>query len=434
MTPDDDKDPGSAITITDEDSRHMHAFIERVVAEVGPRMPCSPQEAEAAGLIKGEMAETCDEVALEPFTCHPRAFLGWIRLDVCLILASAGVLFSGLLASGEYWTRLLILGCVVTLNLASLVIMWKEFFNYEEFIDGWFARKTSQNVVGRIRPPDGDVKRVIIFSGHHDSALQFNLLRYLKVGYGILAFLGLGIMFLWIGASVVAIGLAVVDVLNWATYARVGAWLLLVGSPALVALFFFVSPGERANKVPGAVDNLSAVAIVLGVGRYLKAHPDLLPPHTEVRLISFGCEEAGLRGASRYVARHHAELATLNAETVNLDGIESAQKMMFFAFEPTTRTTHSPEVTRRLVAAAQAAGVPAHEFGHTFKEKLAGQISGGTDATAFSKAGLKAGSVGALTLRKGLQYYHQPTDTPDKIDPGALENALKVCLTYLRDR
>lgn len=208
-------------------------------------------------------------------------------------------------------------------------------------------------------------------------------------------------------------------------------WLLIIGIIPLIALFNFVTPGKTANKVPGAVDNLSAVSIVLGIGRHLKKHNNLIPKNTEIRLISFGCEEAGLRGAYRYVEAHEENLKKLDAENVNMDGIMSKNKIKFVEYEPTTRTKHSEEVVEKLIKAAESVNINAQAFGSSVKEKLIGQISGGTDAAAFSKANIKASTISAMELEELMKFYHQPTDTLDMIERGSLEQVLKICLGYI---
>ena len=55
--------------------------------------------------------------------------------------------------------------------------------------------------------------------------------------------------------------------------------------------------------VPGAVDNLAASALAAALARRLANNPASVPPGVEIRFISFGGEEAGLRGSRRYVAR-----------------------------------------------------------------------------------------------------------------------------------
>ena len=275
-----------------------------------------------------------------------------------------------------------------------------------------------------------------IFSGHHDSALQFNLLKYFKAGYPIILFIGIGALFLWIILSAVIVLLAVIGILlsippDYSFFLNFVTWLLIIISVPLALLFFFVTPGEKANKVPGAVDNLSAVAIVLGIGRYLKKHEDIIPKNTEIQLVSFGCEEAGLRGAYRYVKRHLSELKKFNAICVNMDGIQSKEATQVVEFEPTTRTKHSREVVQKILKASELVDIELKQLGASTGAKILGQISGGTDATAFSKSEVKAANISAMELRKFVKFYHQPTDTLDMIERGSLDDVLKISLAFL---
>ena len=415
----------------------MYNIIQKIIDECGPRMPCSPQEAKGAEIIKNELEETCDDVQIEPFKCHPRAALGWIRIVILLVITSFCLFFLIQLLLESFWAYFLSILTSILMFLAIL-IAWEEFFSYKEFIDPLFKEKDSQNVIGKIKP-SGEINKIIIFSGHHDSALQFNLLKYLKHGYAIVIFLGLGIFFIWfLGTLILGILTFFAALLNYILiyefFLNLALWLLIIGIIPMLLLFFFVTPGRRANKVPGAVDNLSAIAIILGIGRYLKKHKKLLPEKTEIRLISFGCEEAFLRGAYRYVEAHFEELKTYDAECVNLDGIQSLNYVSISDKEPTTRTIHSEEVVQKLINAANLVGVnvrTASLGGGSFIEKIVGLVSGGTDATPFSKSNLKAASITAFNLQKMVQFYHQETDTLDKIENGALENTLKICIGYL---
>jgi len=422
------------IEISQDDSEYMYNIIQKIIDDAGCRMPCSPQEAKGAEIIKKELEQICDEVAIEPFTCHPRAFLGWIKVDILLVLLSMGCFYLSLLSTNRVWVLALV-SLAFGLNIIAFFIVWNEFFNYRETVDKFWKKKSSQNVVGKIKAK-GELEKIIIFSGHHDSALQFNLLRYLKAGYAIIIFLGFGILFIWIITS------GFILLLVWASFFSPSFiitaffsgfvnWLLLIGAVPLIGLLFFVTPGERANKVPGAVDNLSAVAVVLSMGRYLKKNADIIPKNTEIRLISFGCEEAGLRGAYCYVKAHLEELKKYNAVDVNMDGIQSAKSAIIVEFEPTTRTKHSKEVVDKLLKAAELVGVKAKPLGTKFIEKLIGQISGGTDACAFSKSGIKAANISAMEIRKFIKFYHQPQDRLEMIDRGALENVLKICIGFL---
>ena len=82
-----------SIEIPEEDAEYMYNFIDRIITDIGPRMPCSEPEAKAAEVIKNELEETCDSAHIEPFTCHPRAFLGWLRPVGLMVLGSFGIYF-----------------------------------------------------------------------------------------------------------------------------------------------------------------------------------------------------------------------------------------------------------------------------------------------------------------------------------------------------
>ncbi len=418
--------------IDEKNSNYMYKIIQTIIDTCGPRMPCSPQEAQAAEIIKKELELVCDEVTLETFSCNPRAFLGYIKVDIVLVLLSFLSFFLIPLNLFNYWGYIMSF-LSFSFNLISILILWNEFFNYREFIDPLFKSRTSQNVIGKIAPHE-EPKKIIIFSGHHDSALQFNLLTYLKIGYPIIIFIGLIIMILWLFTSIFVLLVMITNLLNYDFFFIFALILFLIGIPAFIGLFFFVSFGEKANKVPGAVDNLSSVAIVLAIGSFLKNHKESIPKNTEIRLISFGCEEAGLRGAYRYVAKHLDELKKFEVECINMDGIHSSDNIAIIDFEPSTRTKHSKIVIEKIFNAAKSSQIKVNASalgGSNTLEKIFGQVTGGTDATAFSKSEIKAATITAMNLKKMLEFYHQPTDTSDKIEEGALERVLKICLAYI---
>ncbi|GAH40277.1 unnamed protein product, partial [marine sediment metagenome] len=105
-----------------------------------------------------------------------------------------------------------------------------EFFNYREFIDPLFKSKTSQNVVGRIYPKE-EVKKILIFSGHHDSALEFNLLTHLKLGYPILILLGIGTMIIWLVTSLIIVLLILVNLFFYELFIVFILILFVIGIP-----------------------------------------------------------------------------------------------------------------------------------------------------------------------------------------------------------
>jgi hypothetical protein len=114
-----------------------------------------------------------------------------------------------------------------------------------------------------------------------------------------------------------------------------------------------------------------------------------------------------------------------------MDGLQSPKSFMIFSFEPTTRTPHDQRVTGGLISAAGRSGVHVRTFGNHVLDRVAGFFSGGTDAAAFSKAKIPASSFGAMDILKYVNNYHTSRDSPDRIEPGALEGALKLCLSFI---
>jgi hypothetical protein len=421
------------IELSEEDSKYMYGFIEKIINECGPRMPCSIQEKKAAQMIKREFNDLSDDSQIEVFTCHPRAFLGFIKVIVFMTLISFFLFFLSFQGNLTLIGQILII-VSFSLNIFADLILWNEFFNYREFIDPLFKEKKSQNVIGKFNAKE-DSENLLIFSGHHDSALEFNLLKRLKIGYVILILIGLLGLFLWSFLSFVFLIISLIGFLIPNTLYLISLILFIISIPSFIGMLFFVSRGEKANKVPGAVDNLSAVAILIGIARYLKKNQSFIPPNTEIRLISFGCEEAGLRGSRRYVQAHHDELIAKNSECVNMDAIQAVNNITLIDYEPSTRTHHSQQVISKLKESASLIGekvLHSSLGGQKGISKLFGQISGGTDATSFSKAKIHSANISAMDLREMIKFYHQSTDTTDKIQKGALEKVLRLCLAYIK--
>lgn len=418
------------IEVSKEDSNYMYNLVRRIVDEVGPRMPCSPQELAGAQIIEAELEKSCDAVHMENFTCHPKAFLGWIKLIIIMVFTSMIIYFITQIISNLYYLILLAIISFILVFFSAL-IMWEEFFNYKEFIDPIFRKKSSQNVIGQFNSKQ-ETKKIIIFSSHIDSALQFNLLKRLKEGFVPVAFGGIIVIILWLLVSFIHLILMVIGIISLKSIFLITTLVLfLIGIPCFIGLFFFVPLGDKGNVVPGAVDNLSSCAVITGLARYLKMHREIISDDLEIRLISFGCEESGLRGAFRYSESHYKDLIEKDAIVVNMDGLETPDGFLIIEFEPTTRTYHSKEIVQKLLKAASMVNVNAKRFGTGRLEKTVGRLSGGSDAAAFSKAGIKAGFINSADWKNRAAYYHQSTDTPDKIQNGTLENALKICVAFI---
>ena len=121
------------INITDEESNYMREFIHSVIEKCGPRMPCSPQEAQGAEIIKEELKNVCDDVNIEPFLCNPRAFLGFIKVDIALVFLSFLLFFLIPLNLFNYWGYLISI-LSFSLNIISFLIYGMNFLIIENLL------------------------------------------------------------------------------------------------------------------------------------------------------------------------------------------------------------------------------------------------------------------------------------------------------------
>jgi aminopeptidase YwaD len=177
--------------------------------------------------------------------------------------------------------------------------------------------------------------------------------------------------------------------------------------------------------VPGAVDNLSGSALAVAMCRFLVKNPAYVPANTEIRFISFGSEEAGVRGSRRYVERHLEELKRLDARLLNFEMVAHPE-IGILATDVNGTVKNSPEMVKSVVAAAERAGIP-------YKVQSASYGGPGLDAAPFSQAGLKATSLLPFKMpQQMVAFYHQKWDTPEVLTLEPLLNVMKLTLEWVR--
>jgi len=404
-----------------QEARYARALVQRICTEIGPGCPCSSQEHQRGRAMERELKDCCEAVDVEPFECSPGAFLGWFRAAAAA--NALGLLFFYL--SLKPWSPRLFSLLAFLMAGAVFVTMVQEFFWYRQFIDRFYARASSFNVMGKIgKGQPKDTRRVIFFTGHHDSALQYTWLRYLKTGYYAavlilvstvtVSFLAFGLRFLFLSLGVSAPWL--ITTVKWLSFT-----MFPLG---FVFAFFFTEKGREGGKVPGAGDNLSGCALAVAMGRLLKRHPSLIPEDTEIRVGSFGSEEAGLRGAKAYVENHLSELQSKEVLCVNFDTVVDPE-IVVFSSDLNGFLKHSERAVRLVSQAAEDAGVPHRSMPFPFG-------GGGTDAAAFTEAGFQAVTLYSLKVpSQMIAFYHQEFDTPDKLQEESLENVLRICCRLL---
>ncbi len=377
----------------------MFRFIESVLYDIGPRESCSENEKRLGRRLIQEWNTLGLQTRTEPFTCNPKAFLGFIPFAAILYL----------IATILYWMAPL-WAALVAATAAAVTIF--ELLRYRELVDPLFPTADGENVVGVWRP-SGEVTRRVIVSAHQDSAYEFNLWFFLKNA-------SVPIMVIGFAAPFVPLfgGLA-----KWLAGAggvahpfQVVGWIC-VGLYPIVGLNLFF---HTYSVVPGAMDDLAGISVLYGLGQSLvdaarEGQP--LTQQTEVVLLGASSEEAGLRGAKRYAEAHRVEHAAIPTFGVFVDGVYDERHLTVVYRELFTGVHHDP----RLVAAVKSI---AGERGWPIKEHMI--PLGATDATAFRQAGVATVTLLCQDATKLVPNYHTRLDTIEWVRPQSLGVMLQL--------
>ena len=437
--------------ISEEDALYALEIVRKICETVGPGLAGSQEERQRAEIIRQELEAHLggENVSVEEFCFAPGGFHGVLRSSALFTLLAVLLNLSlGLLPGIP--PLLTMAASLVCASLAALPALFDSIL-YMEFVDRFLKQKRSQNVTGKLRKPGTEqVRRVLILSGHHDSALEFTWLRCLNAiqrwanppgeqdsartdaRYRFLAiifvtltvtmFLGFFSIFI-ISLVQMAFILAGSDLV---LLRGTPGWILLSYPllPSIIVGLFYIRGTKNGGNVPGAADNLAASALVVAMCRFLVRNPEYLPEDTELRLISFGSEESGLRGSRRYVARHLEELQRLDARVLNFEVV--AHPEISILTTDVSGVKNDPDLVGSVKAAAERASVP-----HAVVTNPTG--GGGSDAGSFTQAGFKAVTLQPMKMpHQMIAFYHQKWDTPEVLSIEPLFNALKLVFEWVR--
>jgi hypothetical protein len=123
---------------------------------------------------------TAENVGVEEFTLAPDACLSPFPGVPFMILAVLLNISMGRFSGISPWITSI---AALVFSILAPLLFILEFIFYYELTDPLFPKKVSVNVIGRLRKPENqNVKRLLILSGHHDSAPENTWLRF--TGYG----------------------------------------------------------------------------------------------------------------------------------------------------------------------------------------------------------------------------------------------------------
>ena len=380
-----------------------HALIERVVRELASyeRPSASDGERRAADWLAGELrAAGCKSTTVEQ---EPGRGGYWWPLG----LLNAGAAVAALLGR----------------RAAALVGGAAAAAVYDDVGGGelWFRRRAlpqraTWNVVAELGAPEAG--RTVVFIAHHDAAhsgLVFHPALPRK-GMELMPKLheranqSIPIMF---GVFLGPLLLALWGLLGRRWLRRCGMFFSLGASACMANI-------GASKVVPGANDNLSAVAVLVALAHELAEDP---PDGVRVVLLSTGSEESFMEGMQGFGRRHFAELPRDATEFVCLECVGSPQ-LCVVEGEGMLRMRDYPESSREALArAGAAAGI---ELTRGLRTVAA------TDALIALRAGYPTCTLGGVDETKFPSNYHWPSDIPDNLDWSSIDGAVDVCLQYVR--
>jgi hypothetical protein len=378
----------------------MVDFIKEVCEKIGPRAPCSKEEEQCAQFLVKNLKKYCDNAWSEDFSCHPGAYRAMFHWPILFyILAIPFFPFYP----------------VISFILASfivIILVGNEIYNLE-IIDPLFKKQKSTNVISKIKPLK-ETKNIIILSGHHDSNWEFPFGK--RFGTKVSFFMVLPLIFNPLLAlfSIIKISMSIPLVVEVIL-------LVILVAPIPILIPFGIKVISKTS-VMGANDNLSALAVCLTAAQYFSDVKNKLT-HSELWIVSFGCEEIGERGSKRFVTKYLDRIK--NAYSINLDLVgERDCHMHVVTKEEMGAIKLSSEVCDILQNASKKVNIPVTR----------GPVMCFTDSMAFSMKKVKSAAlVGLLPDKNMPRFYHTINDTIENIDPKVMRECLEICLQSIYD-
>lgn len=176
------------------------------------------------------------------------------------------------------------------------------------------------------------------------------------------------------------------------------------------------------SVVPGANDNLSAVAVLLDLARRLAQEP---LEGLRVLLLSTGSEESFSEGMHGFARRHFPQLDRQRTEVLCLECLGGPKLIVLEGEGMLVIHDYPPHLREELAAAAAEAGVAIERGLRTVAA---------TDGLVSMRAGFPTVTLASIDSTKMPLNYHWASDTPDALHWTTVERAIEVSERFLRRR
>jgi Peptidase family M28 len=356
------------------DTARLRATVEHLASFDRPS--ASDGERRAAEWIRGEL-----EALGVPARVEEEAAVGSMAIPLAL-LSAAGVLAA---LGGR---RLAPLGLLAAAGIVDDVSGGPQVFRR------LLRHRTTYNVVGEAGDPSA--QETLVFVAHHDAAQGGVIYRPELTRLVADTFPG------WYAKQTTSPQML----------RLVAAGPALAAMPALRKLGLVLSAGSvlafgdiaTRTVVPGANDNLTAVAVLLELARVLREQP---VEGVRVLLVSTGSEESFMEGMRGWVRRHGPSLDRERTRVIVLETLGSPELILLEGEGMIWMTDYDPEVRDFIAAAAQDAGAP-------LRRGL--KLGFATDALSALRAGFRTATLASCDEYKMPANYHSQRDIPRNVD------------------
>ncbi|HZO58337.1 MAG TPA: M28 family peptidase [Solirubrobacterales bacterium] len=379
----------------------MRDLIERIVS-FGPRLPGSEADRRTTELISSELHAYGRPADLEEIRVRP----AWhLTHAIHAALAVAGTLISS----------------TVSEPLGMLILLLAAVSAYGDLTARYYIvrflmpRRRTRNVTsGQPRPDSG--ARVILTANHDASRSGLLWVRRRRTGEPrrrrrrLLASLAGPVdIFFW---TVMAALVAALARLALGDSTALDAVQFLLAAVLLTYLMLFVD-AAISDPSPGASTNAAGVAALIEVGRRLQ---ESAPRGVETWLVFPAAKEGLALGMRAWLKEHGDEIDPRDTFFVNVDTIGRGD------VHHVTADGHALvfRSDQRLVRLCEELGSRPHTW----------RI--GTDATQAAMAGFPSITICCLDAHGRMPEFHRTTDTPDRIDPDAVQRATDLVERIVR--
>ncbi len=351
------------------------------------------EEARARAYIVEELQKLGYKPSIDPFYTPPSFSYTYITIYMLPVLSS-------ILATMNIGIA------VVPIAIAGVVLLVMEEELYIPILTrlyGYIFKRRTANIAVRI----GSGARIFVLMAHYDStraAYSFNPKRIhtlrstIKINFA---------------STMLTSGLSILSL-----YIEVLAIASVAASiPLIVSIAILIHRELFHTYVPGANDNASGVAVLLGVAEAFAGRSMNVIDKATVYVVFTGAEEVGLLGSHTLYRREKRLLK--EAIVINVDN-PGAGDLALTECEGVLKTWCPDKRFRDVVrkyAAARRIGVKVYKLLPT-------------DATHLMMKGLRATSI--MAFEKGsIKNYHWYTDTAEHIDPENLSKAANIIIDMI---